>query len=352
MTDSRMAAAVKVALQLTTFPPVPQSSIDLVHTGMGMVHHLQTIEDDVRMSTTFESALIAAPWYVEGWKQYSIALESIGAFPDALDAMKFAAMFQRSGDQGPRPGGMFAPVSVDQGAQIRTRIAYLQARIAQIEAQYPASVAATPEPPPLPSASPPSTLPAPDTPPTRSDSPLGTGEAATVTSPEDAERALAERLLPGAGGIYAAGNATNFNSLDSVFFDPATHQLSLVGHRDEHYRGPRIPYLQLLAELLEAPKPEFTLTGTPDSDARIDQLFNTRLSPASKRGSRSSSSSRPSTSINSRHRATPRGRFKRSCCRYRENSTIGSMPTSPTPRSRRFFPPRSVPAAAAKPLRG
>jgi len=280
MTDSRMAAAVKVALRLTTFPPVPQSSIDLVHTGMGMVHHVQTIEDFIRMYTTFENALIAAPWYVEGWKQYSIAFESVGAFPDALDAMKFAAMFQRSGDQGPRPGGMFAPVSVDQGAQIRARIAYLQARIAQIEAQYPARVAATPEPPPLPSAPPPSTLPAPDTSRTRSNSPPGIGEAATVTSPEDAERALAERLIPGAGGIYAAGNATSFNSLDSVFFDPATHQLSLVGHRDEHYRGPRIPYLQLLAELLEAPKPEFTLTGTPDSDARIDQLFNTRLSPA------------------------------------------------------------------------
>jgi hypothetical protein len=79
-------------------------------------------------------------------------------------------------------------------------------------------------------------------------------------------------------GIYILDNELNFNVLDSVYYDAAKDQLSLVGHFDPRFQGPRIPYLEHLAVLLESPKPEFTLTWTPDSKKRVDALLNRHLS--------------------------------------------------------------------------
>ncbi len=79
-------------------------------------------------------------------------------------------------------------------------------------------------------------------------------------------------------GVYALDDALDFNVLDSVYYDAAQDQLSLVGHFDPRFQGPRVPYLEYLATLLENPKPEFTLTWTPDSKRRIDALFSRRLS--------------------------------------------------------------------------
>jgi hypothetical protein len=79
-------------------------------------------------------------------------------------------------------------------------------------------------------------------------------------------------------GIYTLDNELNFNVLDSVYYDAANNQLSLVGHFDPRFQGPRIPYLEHLAVLLESPKPEFTLTWTPDSKKRVDAFLNRHLS--------------------------------------------------------------------------
>jgi hypothetical protein len=79
-------------------------------------------------------------------------------------------------------------------------------------------------------------------------------------------------------GIYTLDNELNFNVLDSIYYDAAKDQLSLVGHFDPRFQGPRIPYLEHLAVLLESPKPEFTLTWTPDSKKRVDAFLNRHLS--------------------------------------------------------------------------
>ena len=97
-------------------------------------------------------------------------------------------------------------------------------------------------------------------------------------TPERGARLLQRRLDVMGHGIYELDSEIVFNVLDSVYYDPASGQISLVGHRDERYHGPRIPYLQHLAALLETDRPEFTLTVTRDSEKRIDALFNTALS--------------------------------------------------------------------------
>ena len=73
--------------------------------------------------------------------------------------------------------------------------------------------------------------------------------------------------------VYALEHALAFNVLDKVAFDPSSGQISLLGHFDDRYRGPGIPYLQHLATLLDSPRPRFTLNWTPESSARVDRLF-------------------------------------------------------------------------------
>lgn len=79
------------------------------------------------------------------------------------------------------------------------------------------------------------------------------------------------------GGLYDVESAISFNVLDNVYYDAANGKLALVGHHDDRFKGPTIPYLQYLATLLENPKPEFTLTWTPDSSRRVDSLFAREL---------------------------------------------------------------------------
>jgi hypothetical protein len=106
-------------------------------------------------------------------------------------------------------------------------------------------------------------------------------QSLVATSESQAIRMLALRLSPPGRGVYAAENGASWNVLDAVDFDAATHRLALIGHRDERFHAAHLPYVQLLAELLEASAaPEFTLTMTPESSARVDQFFNTRMSQA------------------------------------------------------------------------
>lgn len=109
--------------------------------------------------------------------------------------------------------------------------------------------------------------------------PTSSSVTAAAATPEATRRMLARNLAPAPDGVYAAEDDYAFNVLDDVTFDPATKTLALYGHRDPSFRGPRIPYLQYLATLLETPKPEFTLTLTPDSSRRVDALFNQAMSP-------------------------------------------------------------------------
>jgi hypothetical protein len=75
-------------------------------------------------------------------------------------------------------------------------------------------------------------------------------------------------------GVYKLDREYDFNVLDAVYYDAGSRQISLVGHRDEHFKGPRIPYLQHLATLLENPNPKFTLNLTPESYRHAAAYFN------------------------------------------------------------------------------
>ena len=74
-------------------------------------------------------------------------------------------------------------------------------------------------------------------------------------------------------GAYALDDQIDFNVLDQVEYYPQTRKLVLMGHYDERYDTPTIPYLQYLATLLDHPNPEFTLNWTPDSERRVEDLF-------------------------------------------------------------------------------
>src|ERR1700694_351943 len=78
-------------------------------------------------------------------------------------------------------------------------------------------------------------------------------------------------------GLYGVEPEIPFNVLDNVYYDAKSGQLALIGHHDDRFKGPTIPYLQHLAILLENPKPEFTLTWTPDSTRRVDSLLAREL---------------------------------------------------------------------------
>lgn len=79
------------------------------------------------------------------------------------------------------------------------------------------------------------------------------------------------------GDLYDIESRIPFNVLDSVYFDAASGELALIGHHDDRFKGPAIPYLQYLATLLENPKPEFSLVWTPDSSDRVDAMLAREL---------------------------------------------------------------------------
>ena len=74
-------------------------------------------------------------------------------------------------------------------------------------------------------------------------------------------------------GIYMLERAKTFNVLDKVVFNPENGHITLLGHTDGRYPRLEIPYLQHLATLLETESPAFSLNWTPQSQARIDDLF-------------------------------------------------------------------------------
>ena len=99
-----------------------------------------------------------------------------------------------------------------------------------------------------------------------------------ASTPDDSARLLKFPVGESPRGAYKLDQEYDFNILDDVYYDEAARQISLIGHRDERYKGPRIPYLQHLATLLEVTKPEFTLNMTPESLRQIDTFFKTTLS--------------------------------------------------------------------------
>jgi len=103
-----------------------------------------------------------------------------------------------------------------------------------------------------------------------------------IPSSHLAESAAAPPVVPqkteARGGLYDLESKISFNVLDRAYYDAATGQLALIGHHDDRFKGPDIPYLQHLATLLECPKPEFSLAWTPDSSRRVDALFARELS--------------------------------------------------------------------------
>ena len=87
---------------------------------------------------------------------------------------------------------------------------------------------------------------------------------ALVTRPED----------EGPRGFYAREGEMAFNVLDGASIDEARGTITLFGHRDPLYRGPAIPWLQHLAELLDHPDPEFSLEWTADSASDVDAYLD------------------------------------------------------------------------------
>ncbi len=76
------------------------------------------------------------------------------------------------------------------------------------------------------------------------------------------------------GNIYGLDQALPFNVLDAVVFNPNKEQITLSGHYDPRFAGPKIPYLQHLAVLLEYPRAEMTLNWLPDSEKKVDAFFS------------------------------------------------------------------------------
>lgn len=74
-------------------------------------------------------------------------------------------------------------------------------------------------------------------------------------------------------GIYQLEQQLVFNVLDQVVLNSDTNQITLIGHLDENYFGPKIPYLQHLATFLDNPHPEFSLRWTTTSEASVDALM-------------------------------------------------------------------------------
>ncbi len=86
-------------------------------------------------------------------------------------------------------------------------------------------------------------------------------------------RAVATHDSGSGSGYFALEDEIAFNVLERIAFDPATRQVTLIGRADPRYVGPRIPYLQHLATLLENPAPEFTLEWTPQTERAVSDFF-------------------------------------------------------------------------------
>ena len=97
---------------------------------------------------------------------------------------------------------------------------------------------------------------------------------AVGTTPAQAQKLLEAPLHALPQGVYQLDRGYDFNVLDEVYYDASSQQISLVGHHDDHFKGPPIPYLEHLATLLENPNPKFTLNLTPDSYRRASAFFN------------------------------------------------------------------------------
>lgn len=109
--------------------------------------------------------------------------------------------------------------------------------------------------------------------------PQSTAGVRAPTAPAAATSAPAATAQAADPGMVALQAALDFNVLDALSFNPKTGYLTLVGHRDPRYGDAKIPYLEHLAELIERPDPGFTLHWTPDSEARVRDLFRRLDSP-------------------------------------------------------------------------
>jgi len=76
-----------------------------------------------------------------------------------------------------------------------------------------------------------------------------------------------------ASGLYVLDRAIGFNVLDAAAIDPKSGRIMLIGHRDKRYGGGQIPYFELLATLLEYPRPRFTMVPTPESSVVWRNFF-------------------------------------------------------------------------------
>jgi hypothetical protein len=85
--------------------------------------------------------------------------------------------------------------------------------------------------------------------------------------------AAAGSIVRPASGLYVLDRAIGFNVLDAVAINPKTGAITLVGHRDRRYGDVQIPYLDLLATLLEHPRPRFRLMPTPESTRTWQTFF-------------------------------------------------------------------------------
>lgn len=107
-----------------------------------------------------------------------------------------------------------------------------------------------------------------------------TGSRSAGGEPAQAAVVLAARTTEApSSGLYELERELTFNVLDGAYFDAASGQISLFGHRDPKRLGPKVPYLQHLAALLENPRPEFTLNWTPESERRVKAFMNRAESP-------------------------------------------------------------------------
>ncbi|MCW8914671.1 MAG: PDZ domain-containing protein [Magnetovibrio sp.] len=105
-------------------------------------------------------------------------------------------------------------------------------------------------------------------------------------------------------GFYSAEQDIGFNVLDNVAFDAETGELTIAGHFDPKYAGPRIPYLQHLSVLLDYPKPQVSLDWTPEFERRVSAFFN-RMDNAQNMASLVGSGQL----IDANGRVTPKGRL-------------------------------------------
>jgi hypothetical protein len=79
-------------------------------------------------------------------------------------------------------------------------------------------------------------------------------------------------------GVYALEHEMAFNVLDAAYLDAGRGTVTLAGHWDARAGCGRICWLQHLAELLERPRPRFSLEWTAESEARVDRFLEAPVS--------------------------------------------------------------------------